>query len=144
MAVVMPVKPADPALGQNPNDTTEELVAIINAINPTPWENLLAAFGAKIEEGTGKFQSVRTEANQRVARLAGAVKVKAGSGLTAGETLFTLPANYAPKRPQVIDCVHGAQVANKLLIAITGVVTLAVTVAEGLEVNLDGATYPTN
>lgn len=144
MAVVLPPKPADPTKEEQPNDTIEELVAIVNAATPTPWEDLKPVFGAKIEEGTGKFQSVRTEANQQVARLAGAVKVKSGSGLTAGETLLTLPLGYRPARAQVIDCVHGAQVANKLLIATTGVVTLAVTVAETLEVDLDGTTYPLN
>lgn len=135
----LPIKPV--ASPGNPNDTTEELEAIIAAVSPTEWA-AMTSLGAKVEKNAAKLEGIRTESNQAVARLRGALKVKAGETLAAGETLCTLP--YHPEHAQQIDCVQGAQVPNKLLIATDGKVTLSANVLEGVEVFFDSTTFPLN
>ena len=139
----LPTKPVNPSAGEVPNDTIEELEAIINAITPTEWVKP-ESLGAKVEENAAKLDGIRLESNQSVARLRGALKVKAGESLTAGETLCTLPVGYRPAHAQQIDCVDGTATGIKLLIATTGVVTLGSNVAEAVEVFLDGQTFPIN
>ena len=59
--------------------------------------------GAKTEEAPG-YQTLRarTESGGVAARLRGAVKVRAGEALNAGEAALTLPAGLRP--PGTIEC----------------------------------------
>jgi hypothetical protein len=131
--------------GEVPTLTIAELENIIAAIIPTAWLKP-ESLGAKVEENAAKEDAGRTRDDGHVGELRGALKIKTGDKLEPGETLCTLPKALRPKATRYVLASSGVAATtttpNRLKIATTGVVTVAVAVAEGTEVFLDGVSYP--
>lgn len=128
-----------------PTQTIEQLTEIIAGIVPGEWTKP-ESLGAKVEETAAKLDAGRTKDNAQVCELRGVLKVKAGEELKSGETLCTLPPSLRPTATRYLDASSGlaasTSTGNKLKIATTGVVTVAVAVKEGEEVFLDGESFP--
>ncbi len=88
----------------------------------------------------------RTEQSGAVARLRGTVRVKTGQTVSGSETLATLPASC--KSPNYVEwaLVHvGGGITAPVPVGISGggtALLAATTIAENVEISLDGITYP--
>lgn len=127
-----------------PTMTIQELEAIKTAVIPGEWLPF-ESLGTGVEETAAKLAAGRTKDNAEVTELRGVLKLAAGKELKSGETLGTLPAAIRPVATRYVDATSGlaasTSTGNKLKIASTGVVTVAVAVKEGEEVFLDGETF---
>jgi hypothetical protein len=127
-----------------PVQTIAQLTEIINAVVPGEWLTF-ESLGTGVEETAAKLAAGRTKDNAQVTELRGVLKLAAGKELKSGETLGTLPASLRPLATRYVDASSGlaatTSTGNKLKIAATGVVTVAVAVKEGEEVFLDGETF---
>lgn len=127
-----------------PTMTIAELENIIAAVVPGEW---LApeSLGTGVEETAAKLAAGRTKDNAQVCELRGVLKLASGKELKSGETLCTLPAALRPLATRYLDSTSGlaatTSTGNKLKIASTGVVTVAVAVKEGEEVFFDGLLF---
>lgn len=102
----------------------------------------MTSLGAKVEKVAALQEpEARTEQATGSARLRGGVKVKALETLVAGETVCTLPEGKRPPKLVKIPTIVGTVTAGVLSIATTGVVTLDVNAAAGVEIYFDGVTF---
>jgi hypothetical protein len=103
----------------------------------TGWATL--ALGAKLEVD-GAYQAPGVRREDPTVRFRGALLVKAGAKLEAGETLLTLTAHYRPPAREAIGCVAGGALAV-MTIETSGVVIVSVAVAEAGAVYLGNLSF---
>jgi hypothetical protein len=109
-----------------------------------PW--VTVGLGSKLEEASSlQTVRVRKEMGGAVARMRGAVKVKPGQKLEAGEGVWLPPSGYSPSGAINTPCFAIATLAitaANMVIPTSGYVFLQSTaVPEGTAIDLDGLTY---
>jgi hypothetical protein len=102
------------------------------------WKSLLLS--SKIEQRSEYYKiSARTESSGSIVRLRGNAIVKTGETIKAGNTVVTLPIEYAPKSFVQLSTSFG----NILLVLKTGIVqwSIATELAAGSAIVVDGLSY---
>lgn len=116
------------------------LEAIITTLGAPGTPAAMGSLGSKLEQAAGyRAAGAQLEQFGNVVAIRGALKVKAGETLEAGQTLCTLPAGKRPATEEATFSSAGATFS----IATTGKVTvIAGTLAAATVIPLDHVTFP--